>query len=276
MLNILQIDHRDDDIAVITIDQPNSSANVLTEALWHELDEALTTHCHSEAILIQSAKPKITIAGADLKLLREATGPNDPKVRRFIELGLRVLDKLSNHPQPTCMLIDGILLGGGLEVALACDYRIAGTNPKIELGMPEIQLGLIPGWGGTQRLPRLIDSITASEMLYSGKSISAAVGLGLGLVDGLVESSLMIDSAVSVLRNDSQWKRRRVLMSSPINDEFDLVELPDTPAHAAMRECLEKGLRLPLNKGIAFETEQFMQLVGSDDSRQRIEAFFKK
>ena len=160
-------------IARLTFDQPNSRANVLSTALWTEFGQALDGLVHRpdvKGLIVASAKPGIFIAGADLKELADAD-PGDPgPTRTFIELGLRVLETLEALPFPTVALIDGAALGGGLEVALACDFRICGTSPKVQLGLPEIKLGLVPGWGGTQRLPRLVGVEEAINRLLSGES----------------------------------------------------------------------------------------------------------
>src|SRR4051812_34347268 len=170
----VRLDVRPDTVAVLTLDQPGSKANVLTTQMWTELEaavDALATRTDVRGLVIASAKPGIFIAGADLKLLANAAGPNDPAVRSFIEHGLRVLEKLEALPFPTCAAIDGAALGGGLEVALACDYRVVGTSDKVKLGLPEVTLGLIPGWGGTQRLPRWVRRLEdAAWMLRTGQS----------------------------------------------------------------------------------------------------------
>src|SRR5437764_15403367 len=117
---------RPDNVAVLTIDQPGSKVNILTSELWTELEAAIDTlmpRTDLKGLVIASGKPGVFIAGADLKLLANAPGPNDPAVRAFVEQGLRVLEKLEALPFPTCAAIDGAALGGGLEVALTCDCR---------------------------------------------------------------------------------------------------------------------------------------------------------
>src|SRR4051812_29527351 len=184
-MSAITISERPDGVAVPAFDQPGSKANVLTRALWAEFGNALAglaARTDLKGLVLASAKPGIFIAGADLKLLANAPGPNDPDVRAFIDQGLRVLEQLEALPFPTCAAIDGAALGGGFEVALACDYRVCGTNPKVQLGLPEVSLGLIPGWGGTQRLPRLVGIHEAAEMVASGRSDSvhnATSGSGL-------------------------------------------------------------------------------------------------
>ena len=166
---------RPDAVGVLTIDQPGRRANVLTPDLWAELDaavQALAARADLRGLVLASGKPGVFVAGADLKLLADA-GPGDPAVRAFLDQGNRVLFALEALPFPTCAAIDGAALGGGLELALACTHRVCGRHANVRLGLPETKLGLIPGWGGTQRLPRLVGMAIASEMLATGEPLDA-------------------------------------------------------------------------------------------------------
>src|SRR5947209_5992510 len=210
----VRIEVRPDAVAVLTLDQPGSKANVLSEPMWTDLEaalDALAARADVRGLVLASAKPGIFIAGADLKLLASAPGPNDPAVRAFIEHGLRVLEKLEALPFPTCAAIDGAALGGGLEVALACDYRVVGTNPKVALGLPEVKLGLIPGWGGTQRLPRVIPTLYAAEMLWKGEAITAQQAIERNLVFAPAEGGELVESAaqflLQLIPENSGWVR---------------------------------------------------------------------
>src|SRR5262245_57833719 len=178
-------------IALLTIDQPNSRANVLSTSLWTELGKALDGLAHRpnvKGLVLASEKPGMFIAGADLRELADADPANPAPTRTYIELGLRVLDTLEALAVPTVSLIDGAALGGGLEVALACDFRLCGTSAKVQLGCPEIKLGLVPGWGGTQRLPRLVGTEEAINRLLSGESYDATDPPPDDLVDETVPS----------------------------------------------------------------------------------------
>ncbi len=241
----IRLDTRPDGVAVLTLDQPGSRANVLSKQLWAELEAALVPLADRpdlKGLVLASAKPGIFIAGADLKFLASVPAPNDPAVRDLIEHGLRVLDVLESLPVPTCAAIDGAALGGGLEVALACDYRIAGTNSRVELGLPEVKLGLIPGWGGTQRLPRVV-------------GLEAAVGT-------------VGTTAPAHIR---AWKR------NPI-PEAERQYRPAVPSEPnAVREamlCLVRGAERPLGEALTLETEAFLRLAGSDESKRLIGEFF--
>jgi enoyl-CoA hydratase/carnithine racemase len=257
---------RPDGVGVLTLDQPGSKANVLTRELWQDIDAALDEAARQplKGLVIASAKPGVFIAGADLKLLLDASGPNDPAVRAFIDLGLRVLETLESLPFPTCAAIDGAALGGGLEVALACDIRVVGNNPKIQLGLPEVKLGLIPGWGGTQRLPRIVGLNRAAEMLTSGESLTAVEAIAAGLA--VPAHGEMLESACVTVAGCDSGRIRRAKDGEISFDE-------QASVHAAL-VAIVRGAELPLKNAIAVETAAFMNLAGSPESKRLIAEFF--
>jgi enoyl-CoA hydratase/carnithine racemase len=275
----IRLDTRPDGVAVLTLDQPGSRANILTKKLWAELEAALVLLADRhdlKGLVLTSAKPGIFIAGADLKFLATVPAPNDPAVRDLIEHGLRVLDVLESVPFPTCAAIDGAALGGGLEVALACDHRIAGMNPRVELGLPEVKLGLIPGWGGTQRLPRVLGLERAADLLASGRTVKAEEAKALGLVRDVLPSEELLSAAVGTVCTTAPahiraWKRNPM----PEADRRFRPAVPSQPN--AVREamlCLIRGAELPLADALTLETEAFLRLAGSDESKRLIAEFF--
>ncbi|WP_439631603.1 enoyl-CoA hydratase-related protein [Gemmata sp.] len=275
-MSALQLAVRPDGVAVLTFDQPGSRANVLTADLWAEFEaalDALVARTDLKGLVLASAKPGVFIAGADLNLLANAPGPNDPAVRGFIEQGLRVLEKLEALPFPTCAAIDGAALGGGLEVAIACDCRVAGDNPKVRLGLPEVTLGLIPGWGGTQRLPRIVGTETAAEMLTTGRPLDAAVAAARGLVSQVTTSAELTEAAARITASPhgSDARARKL---GPIHGAGALAPLERTGAAAEAVRVMVEGAALPLKQAIALETEAFLRLAGSDESKRLIAAFF--
>jgi enoyl-CoA hydratase len=278
-----------DGIARLTFDQPNSRANVLSTALWTEFGKALDELAHRPGIaglILDSAKPGIFIAGADLKELSEA---DEGQVRSLIELGHRVLATLEQLPFPTVAAIDGAALGGGLEVALACDFRVCGMNPKVQLGLPEIKLGLIPGWGGTQRLPRLIGVEEAVERLLSGESYDATDPAPEDLVDATVPSEALAGTAGTWLET-GDWRTVREAKRSPVpadllpsaefladtRETLDVIDPPMRPAAAEILKVVLQGSLTDLPGGIRLETEAFVRLAGSEDARRLIAEFFAK
>lgn len=276
----LQLSVRPDAVAVLTFDQPGSRANVLTAELWADFGAVLDTlagRTDLKGLVLASAKPGVFIAGADLNLLANAPGPNDPGVRAFIDRGLRVLEKLEAMPFPTCAAVDGAALGGGLEVALACDEIVCGTGDKVKLGLPEVTLGLIPGWGGTQRLSRVVGHADAARLLTTGKPLTAAEAHDIGLAE-LAPSDGLLDAAAGLVTRWNQSPqllrgRREVRRGSILSDgQLDQRNLTGAAAEAV--RVMVEGTRLPLSEGIALETEAFMRLAGSDESKRLIAAFF--
>lgn len=277
----VRLDVRPDRVAVLTIDQPGRRANILTPELWHEFDAAiapLAGRPDFKGLIVASGKPDHFIAGADLKFLANLPGPEDPAVRELIELGLHVLARLEQLPFPTCAAIDGPALGGGLEVALACDYRVAGGSEKLELGLPETTLGLIPGWGGTQRLQRVIGTTNAAAMLMDGHTLDADHAMLAGLVDAVADTASLQDAAAKTLLTRKDWKAIRFHKGGSVTYDPKKSRSPHVPDEpGAVREAMlvvARGADLPLADAIALETETFLRLAGSEDSKQRIADFF--
>src|SRR5437868_2090490 len=164
-----------DKICVLTFDRPESGANIFDEVTLDELNEHLDfieNDASLRGLIIMSAKKSIFIAGADLKALLQQAQSGD--MRAFIAKGQRIFNRLAALKIPTIAAIHGACAGGGYEVTLACDYRIASDDPATRTGLPETTLGLIPAWGGCTRLPRLIGAEKAAEVILNGKLYSAA------------------------------------------------------------------------------------------------------
>lgn len=266
---------RPDGCAVLTIDQPGAKVNVLTTALWAELEatlDGLAGRSDVAGLVFASGKPGCFIAGADLNLLANAT-PGDPAVRAFIAQGQRVLAKLEALPFPTCAAIDGVALGGGLEVALACRFRGVGTHPKVQLGLPEVKLGLIPGWGGTQRLPRFVTRDAAARMLFTGDPVSGPEAVELGLADP-ADSTNLIEWASGFLFGALAFAADLPPGPPPDQVEGPLPPAPDSAAGRELARLIEVAGTIPLAEGSRLETEAFLRLAGSAESRAKIAAFF--
>src|SRR5882724_5785150 len=191
----------DDSICVLTFDRPESGANIFDTATLSDLDQQLDFiegEDSLEGVVILSAKKSMFIAGADLKTLfhQAQTG----EMRAFIAEGQRIFNRLAALKIPTCAAIHGACAGGGYEITLACDWRIASDDPATRIGLPETTLGLIPAWGGCTRLPRLIGAEKAAEVILQGKLYSAQEALKLGLVDEIAPRDQLIDRAREKLR----------------------------------------------------------------------------
>ncbi len=190
-----------DQVAWLEFDKPQSSANTLSHAAMDALNQRLTEleSLKPRAVIVVSAKESGFIAGADIK---EFTALTDPKAAyELIRRGQKVLDRLEALPCPTVAAIHGFALGGGMELALACRYRIAASDGKTSLGLPEIQLGIHPGFGGTIRTVQLIGSAAAMDLILTGRNVRADKALQLGLIDKLVSGSELREAAKKLALN---------------------------------------------------------------------------
>lgn len=285
MASTISVTHRPDGVAVLTFDAPNSRANVLSEAVWNDLRGAvlrLRMRSDVKGLVVASAKPDVFVAGADLKFFAGVPTPDDPKVRNLVKLGLSTLGAMESLPFPTCAAVNGAALGGGLEVALACDARVCGPNPRAELGLPEVKLGLIPGWGGSQRLIRVCDLKTSARMLLQGESLNAVDGEAAKLVDKMFPDGDLIEHAAAFVRTVDRGPARRAKEEAlPLVDRELLKEEvlalgpADSPAVQELMAVMVRGGEQPLPDAVQIESAAFLRLAGSDESKKRIAEFFE-
>jgi 3-hydroxyacyl-CoA dehydrogenase/enoyl-CoA hydratase/3-hydroxybutyryl-CoA epimerase/3-hydroxyacyl-CoA dehydrogenase/enoyl-CoA hydratase/3-hydroxybutyryl-CoA epimerase/enoyl-CoA isomerase len=289
----LQLEVRDDSIAVLTFDQPGSRANTLGQPVLAEFEKVLgvlNVQTGLRGLVLRSGKPGMFIAGADLREL--ASLPHDPaQSRQLVKRGLAVIAGFEALPFPTLAAIDGACMGGGLEVALGFDFRLAGSHPKTEIGLPEVKVGLIPGWGGTQRLSRIIGPALAAELICAGETVNAQRARELGLVFDAVPSERLLDEAVRILQwagESGAWQTARQRKQQPVGLSEDQLRFTfavtratvlaktkgQLPAPLAALDAIVRGCNLPLKEGLEVETEAFAPLVGSPVSRNLIAVFF--
>ena len=282
----------DGNVALLTLDQPGSRANTLGQAVLGELErriQELAGRADLTGLILCSGKPGMFIAGADLKEL--GARPDPDTARRQVQRGLELIAAVEALPFPTVAAIDGACMGGGTELALGFDYRLAGSHPKTEIGLPETKVGLIPGWGGTQRLTRLIGPSLAAEMICSGEPAKAERARQLGIVFDAVPGDRLLDEARRLLQwtnQSGEWReiRRRKRLPVGLSEEqlgFTFAVLRAQvgaktgghyPAPLAALDAIRKGCNLPLEDGLKAETEAFLPLVGSPISRNLIAVFF--
>jgi 3-hydroxyacyl-CoA dehydrogenase / enoyl-CoA hydratase / 3-hydroxybutyryl-CoA epimerase / enoyl-CoA isomerase len=280
-------------VALLTLDQPGSRANTLGQAMIGELEgrvKEVAGRADLTGLILRSGKPGMFIAGADLKELGGAR-PDAETARRLVQRGLDLVAAVETLPFPTVAVIDGACMGGGTELALGFDYRLAGAHAKTEIGLPETKIGLIPGWGGTQRLTRLIGPSLAAEMICSGEPAKADRARQLHIVFDVVATDRLLDEARRLLEWANQtgdWRegRKRKRLPVGLNEEqfgFTFAVLRAQvqaktgghyPAPLAALEAIAKGCNLPLEDGLKAETEAFLPLVGSPISRNLIAVFF--
>ena len=283
----------------VIFDQPGEKVNKLSSTVMAELKQVVTaissdTAC--EVVSFESAKKDIFIAGADIEELQRIK--TQTVAREKGQVGQALFSRIADLPQTTVAIIDGACVGGGCELALACDFRVATNNPKTKIGLPEVKLGIIPGWGGTQRLPRLIGLPEALKIILPGKTVNAGKAKKIKLVDQVVPATLLEEEQQSFLHKlrDSSFcsslrqKRKAkgkiaglmntLLETSPgrgfvINQARKNVMKKSKgfyPAPLAVLDVLSQ--KCSFSEGIERELEAFSILAVSDISKNLVALFF--
>lgn len=243
---------KDSKVTTVTISRPNSLNALNKETLEELLDcfQKLSQDTGTRAIILTGAGKKAFVAGADISYMQNLDAR---KSRAFGQLGHLVMQTIENTPQPVIAAVNGFALGGGCELALACDMRFASENAKF--GQPEVKLGVVPGFGGTQRLPRLIGKGLANEILFTGEIIDSSEALRIGLVnrvfplaDLLVECKKIADS---------------ICFKGPL-------------AVRLCKEAVNNGMEMDLARGCAYEADLFALCFASDEQKEGMAAFLEK
>ncbi len=279
-------------IARITFDLLKEKVNKLSFEVLQELDDLLNKikdDKNIKVLIIQSAKNNIFVAGADIKEIQAMH--NEDEIYSQIIKGDDIFNKLEALSFPSIAYINGACMGGGLELALACTYRVASTNPKTKLAFPEIKLGFFPGLGGTQRAPRIIGLISSLDLILTGKSINAKKALRIGLVDKIFDDGQkefklenfiqrvinteikkrklsFIDNLLakySLLREVVYYKTFKSIQAK-VNREFN--------APYMALEVIKQTFSKPLSEGILVEAKAFSKLASTKESKYMIELFF--
>jgi 3-hydroxyacyl-CoA dehydrogenase/enoyl-CoA hydratase/3-hydroxybutyryl-CoA epimerase len=190
-----------DGIATLALDKKDAPVNTLSADVMAELAEALDQFdtAPPKGLVVRSGKDNGFIAGADVGEFRAAKDPQDGLA--IVRRGAALFDRLARVPYPTLALVKGFCLGGGLELALACRYRIAVDDPSTRMGLPEVMLGIVPGWGGIKRLPRLLGAPEALDLLLTGKTVDARRAKKLGLVDEAVPQRIVDNTVAGMMRS---------------------------------------------------------------------------
>ena len=245
----------EDRIALVTIDHPK--VNALSDAVMDQLDAALEEMIGNEkvkVVIITGAGQSAFVAGADIKRLAAfATTGDRAGAHCFARKGQALFDKIEGNPKPTIAAVNGAALGGGLELALACHIRI--LSERAVMGAAESNLGLVPGWGGSQRLARLIGAGRALEWILTGDSISAQEALRIGLANRVVPAGELMAEAFGLAR--------KLAAKSKLTNA------------GAIREVIH-GLNLPLTEALDYEAVQFANLFDSHDAAEGLTAFLQK
>jgi len=239
-------------IAYVTIDRPHV-LNALNKATWSDLRSAFEDARDDDAIrgvILTGGGDKAFVAGADISELAKSTAIDAEKGSRF---GQQVLDLIENLGKPVIAAVNGFALGGGLETAMACTIRIAVEHARF--GQPEVKLGLLPGGGGTQRLPRLVGKGRALQLLLTGGMIGADEAYRIGLVNEVVQAADLITRAEAILKD--------IAANGPIAVRLTL-------------NATNQGMETSLEEGLVLEASYFGLLAGTEDKREGTAAFLEK
>ncbi len=289
-----RVDARDG-LALARLDLPGESVNKITRSVRDELDALLTewaSDSRVRAVVLLSGKPDTFIAGADIDEFVRLSSVAE--ARELVRQGQALINRLADLGKPVVAAIHGACLGGGLEAALACTYRVATDHPKTVLGLPEVQLGILPAAGGCQRLPRLIGARAALDMILTGKTLPASRAGKAGVVDEVVHPAILETAASSVAaRLADGWRPRRraagrgiagfLMDRTPLGRRavFALARrgvLRQTrghyPAPLAALRAVAHGLAYGVEAGLEMEAALFAELAVGDVSRNLVRIFF--
>lgn len=278
----IHLDVRDDGIAVLTFDRPGSSANLFDEATLDELSVALRVveRIRPRGLVFLSAKEKIFIAGADLDSLANA---EEERLSLLIEKGQFLFERIARLPMPTVAAIHGACAGGGLELALACDARIASDDRSTKIGLPETQLGILPAWGGSTRLPRLIGLPKALAAILSGKLYAAKHARSLGIVDLVVPRERLLEVAGNLVRKGMPNRSSHFLTNNRLSAaliarfakrDAEKKARGNYPATSEAIEVAARGASGSIADSLLREREAIPQLTRTDAARHLMRLFF--
>lgn len=298
-----------DGIAVLKIDVPNQGMNVWDEALMAEFPKFVDSFVSDDAmkgLVIASGRDNGFMAGADLRMLEKQTGElsretfNDAMILngalRKLETGGhtdREIQREGKKAKPVAIALEGLALGGGFELALAGHYRVAADSPKVKLGLPEVLVGLLPGGGGTQRVPRLAGLQNAAQLITSGASLNAQKAKAQNLIHEIVEPGTTIDAAKTWVKDNlggtlQPWdvkgfrvpggagamNPKAVQFFSAANAMALAKSKDNFPAIKAIMSCLYEGTQLPMSKAIQVETKYFLSLFADPVAQNMIRTLF--
>jgi enoyl-CoA hydratase len=238
-------------VATVWIDR-QEALNALNQEVLAQLDAAFVQLADEKALraVILTGAGKSFVAGADIKEMQDFT---PAQARAFAKRGAQVMRRIETFPHPVIAAVNGFALGGGCELALCCDVRIASEKAKV--GLPEVGLGVIPGFGGTQRLARAVGRSTSKLMLFTGEVLAAPRALEIGLFDQVVAPEQLMPRCLEIAR--------AIAAKGPV-------------AVAFCKLAVNHGVEASLEHGLGFETELFAQAFGTQDQKEGMRAFVEK
>ena len=243
---------RRDAVTILYVNRPQvlNAINRETLAEIGDATRAFIADPSQGALIVTGSGEKAFISGADINELAPLGPAAAEDISRF---GQTVVDQLERSPKPVIAAVNGYAFGGGCELALACHMRLASENAV--MGLPEVKLGIIPGYGGTQRLPRLVGPGRALELILSARNVKADEAERIGLVNRVVPQAELLNEAVKLAQ--------AILKNGPLAVEAAL-------------ECVVRGMQLPLDQGLRFESGRFGILASSEDMHEGLQAFLDK
>ncbi|MCH7687728.1 MAG: enoyl-CoA hydratase/isomerase family protein, partial [Planctomycetes bacterium] len=294
MSSLFQLEELEEHIALLTFDVPEKKVNTLSKAVLSELEEIVTrleSRTDLRGLLFRSGKPGQFIAGADLNELGALIHATSEEIKVTLETGHELFSRISRLPFPSVALVDGNCMGGGTELILAMDERIASDSPKTKIALPEVNIGLIPAWGGTQRMPRLIGIHHAIDMICSGNPLDTKQAAAVGLIFDAVPADQLISEGrrlIGYLEDSGDWKQNRDRRSQSLGMTDDQMNFTfacaegqlqaktkgQYPAPLAALKSMKLGVNRPLDEGLQVERDVSMEVLGSPISANLIGVFF--
>jgi 3-hydroxyacyl-CoA dehydrogenase / enoyl-CoA hydratase / 3-hydroxybutyryl-CoA epimerase len=282
----IQREVTDSGVAILTFDRPDSTANIFDQRTLDELNahlDFLESEKSVKGLIIRSAKSKIFIAGADLNAFTQEISAE--RIASVIEQGQKTFERIARLPYPTVATIHGVALGGGFEIALACDYRIASSDSLTKVGLPETNLGILPAWGGCTRLPKLIGLPKALEAILNGRQYPAEQALQAGMVDSVVHREQLTAAGTKKIQQSGNQKRseklhlsNRAPLARVVQSQAEKRVLARTGGHyPAPLKALEvacASLKLSHQESLANEKNKFVELALGEAAQNLIGLFF--
>ncbi|HEU0305835.1 MAG TPA: 3-hydroxyacyl-CoA dehydrogenase NAD-binding domain-containing protein [Lysobacter sp.] len=281
------LEQRDDGVIVLSFDRAGSAVNTFAQEVLIELDSLLERLALDppKGLVIRSAKTSGFIAGADIKEFAEfdAKGNVNDAIRR----GQQVFQRIAELPFPTVAAIHGFCMGGGTELSLACRYRVASSDASTRIGLPEVKLGIFPGWGGSVRLPRLVGAPAAFDMMLTGRSLSASAARAMGLVDKVVDPASLVEEAAKLALRGTQrpfkqrfmgwatntWPARQLLAPMLVKQVARKARKDHYPAPYALISSWQRASG-GVQSLLAAERKAVVKLSSTPTARNLIRVFF--
>jgi 3-hydroxyacyl-CoA dehydrogenase / enoyl-CoA hydratase / 3-hydroxybutyryl-CoA epimerase len=279
---------RPDGVLVLSFDREGESVNTFGQGVLIELNSLLERIALEppKALVLRSAKEKGFIAGADIREFQEfdAKGTIGDSIRR----GQNLFQRIADLPFPTVAAIHGFCMGGGTEISLACRYRVASNDPSTKIGLPEVMLGIFPGWGGSARLPQLVGAPAAMDMMLTGRSLSASAARAIGLIDKVVDPSGLIDAAAALALKGVErpfkqrfmawatntWPARQLIAPKMIKMTARKARKEHYPAPYALIETWRRSAGSGIRARLDAERKAVVKLAGTPTARNLTRVYF--